>query len=214
MFATTRVGRWLDGWLYRRPFTGASARRYARAERPAFGDLDARLVARWRGDLAAARIVVDLGAGPGTVGAALATALPTARVIDVEPSPDFTPRGPRVRARAEALPFATASVDAAVSVSAIRHVGDRGRALAELRRVVRPGGVAWLVELDPEASAAQVRRHADRLDGRWLARAFGPLVVATAPPVTTITALARAAGWRDITVERDPEQPVYLVRLA
>ena len=81
-------------------------------------------------------------------------------------------------------------------------------------RVVRPGGVAWLVELDPEASAAQVRRHADRLDGRWLARAFGPLVVATAPPVTTITALARAAGWRDITVERDPEQPVYLVRLA
>ena len=34
----------LDRLLYRRPFEGGSARRYAYDERPAFGDLDDRLL--------------------------------------------------------------------------------------------------------------------------------------------------------------------------
>lgn len=209
-----RLATWLDGWLYRRPFTGASARRYARRERPAFGDLDARLVARWRADLAGARVIVDVGAGPGTVGTALRAAYPAARVIDVEPSPDFAPRRDRLRARAEALPLATGAVDAAVSVSAIRHVRDRRAALAELRRVVRPGGVTWLIELDPEAPRARVRTHARGLRSPWLTAAFGPLVVATAPTAAQIADDARAAGWREARREDDPIQPVYLLRLA
>lgn len=205
---------WLDGWLYRHPFTGASARRYTRHERPAFGDLDARLLARWREDLAGARVIVDLGAGPGTVGGVLRAGLPGATVIDVEPSPDFAPTACRVRARAEALPFPDGSIDAAVSVSAIRHVRDRGAALAELRRVVRPGGVAWIVELDPEASRARVRAHARALRRRWLGAAFGPLVVGTAPTAAWITAEAMRAGWRHVRKEDDPIQPVYLLRLS
>jgi len=209
-----RIAGWLDGWLYRRPFTGASARRYSARERPAFGDLDDRLLRRWQPDLAAARVIVDLGAGPGTVGAALRRAHPEACVIDVEPSADFAaPRGLRVRARAEALPFATGTVDAAVSVSAIRHVRDRLAALAELRRVVRPGGVVWLVELDPDASAARVRTHADGLASRWLSAAFGPLVVATAPTAAQIAAAATRAGWDTVAREDDLHQPVYLLRL-
>ncbi len=214
MFASSRLGRWLDGRLYRAPFTGASARRYATHERPAFGDLDQRLAARWRADLATARVVLDVGAGPGTVGRALRVACPTACVVDVEPSRDFAAPGPRVRARAERLPFATASIDAAVSVSSIRHVQDRRAALAELRRVIRPGGVAWLVELDPEAPRARVDRHARALGSRWLTWAFGPLVVATAPPAATIVAVARAAGWGTIERHADDRQPVYLLRLA
>lgn len=105
-----RIAGWLDGWLYRHPFTGASARRYAGRERPAFGDLDQRLVARWHDDLAGARIIVDVGAGPGTVGCALRAAYPRAQVIDVEPSPDFAARRDRLRARAEALPLGTGKI--------------------------------------------------------------------------------------------------------
>lgn len=213
VLARTRLGRWLDRRLYRHPFVGASARRYARAERPAFADLDQRLVALWRDDLATARVIVDVGAGPGTVGAAIRAAYPQARVVDVEPSPDFAGTGPRLLARAEALPLATAAVDLAVSVSAIRHVGDRGAALAELRRVVRPGGAAWLVELDPAASRARIRAHADGLGSRWLALAFGPLVVATAPPREAIAGAARAAGWTAVEAVDDPIQPVYALRL-
>lgn len=209
-----RIAGWLDGWLYRRPFTGASARRYASRERPAFGDLDARLIARWHADLATARVIVDLGAGPGTVGDALRAGFRSATVVDVEPSPDFAARGTRVRARAEALPFATGTVDAAVSVSSIRHVRDRRAALAELRRVVRPGGVAWLVELDPEAPRGRVQTHARGLGSPWLTAAFGPLVVATAPTAAQIAVAARAAGWQACAREDDPIQPVYLLRLA
>ncbi len=214
-----RWAAWLDPWLYRRPFTGRSARRYAAVERPGFGDLDARLCAAWRADLAAARIVVDVGAGPGTVGRALVAAFPGLAVIEIEPSPDYPPRPAgrdhrRVRAVAEALPLATASVDAAVSVSAIRHVADRIRTLAELRRVVRPGGVAFVVELDPDAAPARVQAHARAVRSRLLGTLFGPLVVATAPPAAVIADAARAAGWNQVDRRDDPVQPVYELRLS
>jgi ubiquinone/menaquinone biosynthesis C-methylase UbiE len=45
-----------------------------------------------------------------------------------------------VPADAEELPFADASFDAVMCVSMLHHVGDRARALAEQRRVLRPGG--------------------------------------------------------------------------
>ncbi len=44
-----------------------------------------------------------------------------------------------------ALPFGEAEFDAAISVQAVEHVPDPRRALAEARRVVRPGGVAIFV---------------------------------------------------------------------
>jgi ubiquinone/menaquinone biosynthesis C-methylase UbiE len=45
-----------------------------------------------------------------------------------------------VEADAQALPFPDASFDALICVSMLHHVDDRSRALAEQRRVLRPGG--------------------------------------------------------------------------
>jgi ubiquinone/menaquinone biosynthesis C-methylase UbiE len=213
-----RALRALDPWLYRHPFEGASARRYARLERCGFGELDQRLIAAWDGELAAAARLVDVGCGPATFAVEVARRHPHLEVIGVEPSRDFT-RTPRPgvtlrRGWAEALPLESASVDVAVCLSSIRHVRDRGVALRELRRVVRPGGVAYVVELDPTAGTERARAHARRLGSRVLGLAFGPLVLATAPPAETISATARAAGWRDIDRSCDPEQPVYILRLA
>ena len=205
---------WLDGWLYRHPFTGGSARRYTTLERPGFGDLDQRLIARWAGDLAGARLVLDVGAGPGTLAARLRATRPELRVIEIEPSPDFRATPGRLRARAEALPLLDASIDVAVCLSSIRHVGDRAATLAELRRVVRPGGVAHLIELDPAASRARIANHARAVRSRLLGAAFGPLVVATAPTAAEIAALARGAGWASVDQVDDPVQPVYDLRLA
>ena len=216
-----RWASWLDPWLYRRPFTGRTAHRYTHVERPGFGDLDRRLCSAWQLDLAGARRVLDLGAGPGTVGRSLIAHFPGVQVIEIEPSPDFAtaPRAPgddtvRLRARAEALPLATGSIDAAVSVSAIRHVADRARALAELRRVIRPGGVALIVELDPEAPAARVAAHARGVRSWVMGAMFGPLVVATAPTARVIADAARSAGWRDVARRNDDVQPVYELRLS
>lgn len=48
------------------------------------------------------------------------------------------------RAEAEALPFERGSFDAATFVDVIEHVRDPRRAVAELARVLRPGGVLYL----------------------------------------------------------------------
>lgn len=199
----------LDPWLYRRPFEDGSARRYARDERPAFGDLDERLCTRWERDLAGARLVVDVGAGPGTFAAALRARFPHLEVISADPSRTYAST---LRCRGEALPLRDASVDVAVLVSSIRHVRDRSATMSELRRVVR--GAVLIVELDPDADRRRIRTHAGALATPLLRAIFGPLVVRTAPTADTIAALARGAGWAHVERDDDPVQPVYVLRLS
>jgi ubiquinone/menaquinone biosynthesis C-methylase UbiE len=207
---------WLDRVLYRHPFEGASARRYARAERPAFGDLDDRLLDTLGPALAAARRMLDVGCGPASFAIAASARHPGLAVIAVDPSRDFARRhaGASVaRAAGEALPLGDATVDVAVCLSSIRHVRDRPAALRELRRVVRRDGRLVIVELDPAADARRIATHARGLGSPLLRRAFGPLVVRIAPPAATIEALAIDAGWRRAALRDDPVQPVYVLEL-
>ena len=200
---------WLDRVLYRHPFEGASARRYATAERPAFGDLDERLLDAM--GLDGARRLLDLGSGPGTFAARAAARHPDLQVIAVEPSHAFRPL---VRAVGEALPLASGCIDVAICLSSIRHVRDRRATLRELRRVVRRDGRLVIVELDPASSSRRIAAHADRLGSPLLRRAFGPLVVRTAPPVGAIESLAHGAGWSTASRRDDAVQPVYILELA
>lgn len=200
----------LDRMLYRHPFEGASARRYAALERPAFRDLDQRVLDALALD--DARHFLDLGCGPGTLAQAARRRHPHLHVIAVDPSRDFASRSGFVRAAGEALPLADGAIDAAVCLSSIRHVRDRARTLRELRRVVR--GRLLIVELDPAADRARVANHADHLASPLLRRAFGPLVVRTAPPAEVVLEVAREAGWRLSRLAPDPVQPVYLMELA
>lgn len=205
----------IDAWLCRYPFEGKTARRYAGVERPGFGDLDDRLIERWQSDLGRAATVLDVGAGPGTWATRLAAAYPHLRVIALEPSRAFlgAARGALgVRARAEALPLARGSVDVALCLSSIRHVADRRAALGELRRVVADTGVLYIVELDPAASARRIEQHIQGMRS-WLSRLlFGPFVK-VAPPARAIADIAAQAGWRCASIEPDPVQPVYIIRL-
>ena len=203
-YAVGVVRALLDRVLYRHPFEGPSARRYATAERPAFGDLDDRLLDGL--DLTGVRRLLDLGSGPGTLaGRAAARGI---SVISVDPSRDFTPT---VRAAGEALPLADRCIDLAICLSSIRHVRDRGATLRELRRVAAR---LVIVELDPEASARRIAAHASHLGSALLRHAFGPLVVRTAPTAAAVAALARAAGWHLRTHRDDAIQPVYILELA
>jgi SAM-dependent methyltransferase len=202
----------LDRLLYQHPFEGGSARRYARDERPAFGDLDDRLLDRLAPALDGdGRRLLDLGCGPGTFARRAAGRFASLHVVPVEPSRDFARPGV-VRAAGEALPLADQSIDVAICLSSIRHVRDRAATLAELRRVVR--GMLVIVELDPDAEPARIAHHADRLGSPLLRRLFGPLVVRTAPPAAAIATLAHAAGFALRALGSDPIQPVYIMELA
>ncbi len=111
--------------------------------------------------------VLELGAGTGLNFPHYRAAV---EVVAVEPDPVMCQRATArariapvpitlVDARAEALPFANGSVDAAVITLVLCSVGDVGQALAELRRVLRPGAPVRLIEhvRAPQASVAALQ---------------------------------------------------------
>ncbi len=103
---------------------------------------DPDLAAAIWGALADARTVVNVGAGTGSYEP------PDRWVLAVEPSQvmiEQRPRGaaPVIRASAESLPLADATVDAALAVLTIHHWTDLEAGLRELRRVARHRVVIW-----------------------------------------------------------------------
>ena len=97
--------------------------------------------------------IVDIGAGPGFLAAEMAAE--GARVVAVDPSASMRElaRGLGVDfviedGSAEALPLPDGSVDAAVATQVLEYVPDVPGALAEIRRVLRPGGRVLLLDTD------------------------------------------------------------------
>jgi ubiquinone/menaquinone biosynthesis C-methylase UbiE len=118
------------------------------AERAAVGGWRRRLSSEARGR------VLEIAAGTG---AQFRWYAPGTRVTALEPDHGMLGRARRraaraaarvvvVEGRAEELPFPDASYDAAVSAFALCTVADPAAALAELRRVLVPGGALLLLE--------------------------------------------------------------------
>jgi demethylmenaquinone methyltransferase/2-methoxy-6-polyprenyl-1,4-benzoquinol methylase len=98
--------------------------------------------------------VLDLGAGTGAANRELGTR----RVVALDPSApmlDLNPQRRRVAGYGEHLPFADASFDAVFSAFVLRNVDSVPATLAEIHRVLRPGGAAAIVDLSRPASAWQ-----------------------------------------------------------
>jgi len=207
---------WLDAWVARRPFEGRAARRYALAERLAFGDLDERLLERLSSELSCAERFLDVGAGTGGFAVKVRARWPRLAVVAVEPSASFTRGAPpsTLRARAEALPLAGATIDVALCLSSFRHTRDRGGALAELHRVVRPGGAVWIFELDPAADRSRSERHRRGVASPLARLVFDPFLLRSGPRAEAVADAARAAGFAPGPIEPDPLQPFFLLRLA
>jgi SAM-dependent methyltransferase len=136
-------GRGQPGWQTRARSFGAVAADYA-VLRPSY---PADALAFVLGDRP--RRVLDLGAGTGLLSAVLRAA--GHEVVAVDPSPEMldqlSARLPEVEAHvgaAEGVPVPDGSVDAVVAGQAA-HWFDPAPAAAEMRRVLRPGGVVGLI---------------------------------------------------------------------
>ncbi len=136
-------------------FFSSSAGQWDRVRDELFGDrfhlaaLAAFADARW--------VVGDLGCGTGQVSAALAPFV--ARVIAVDASAAMLQAAKRRlqgvdnidlrRGELEALPIDDGRLDAATLMLVLHHVPEPGRALAEVARVLAPGGRLLLVDMLP-----------------------------------------------------------------
>jgi SAM-dependent methyltransferase len=100
--------------------------------------------------------VLDVGSGPGFLADEMAREVGAGgRVVGVDPSESMLALARRQTAAAEflpggalELPFADDSFDVVVSTQVLEYVEDVATALAEARRVLRPGGRVLVVDTD------------------------------------------------------------------
>jgi SAM-dependent methyltransferase len=105
--------------------------------------------------------VLDVGAGNGWLARRLAASFRVA-ALDVDAGDTGLgalddARVARVRGELEALPIATGRFDAAIAAASLHYALDLPRALAELARVLRPGGLLLIADspVYPDAAARE-----------------------------------------------------------
>ncbi|MBV9411181.1 MAG: class I SAM-dependent methyltransferase [Acidimicrobiia bacterium] len=119
--------------------------------------------------------VVDVGCGRGQYLARVAADREVASLVGCDLSTGMLtsvrrgwPEGLRpptlVNADAESLPLADASVDVALAMHMLYHVPDIPRAIAELRRIVRPGGTLLVSANGPGGMAELYRLRWESID--------------------------------------------------
>lgn len=113
--------------------------------------------------------VLDVGCGGGQLLLELAKRHPQWRLTGLDLSPGQIARANKrakaagakinfVQGSALALPFAADSFDAVISVASLKHWPDAARGLAEIYRVLKPGGRMWVFEVDRGCSLEEARQ--------------------------------------------------------
>src|SRR5262249_11047048 len=142
-----------------------------------------REFAPYRADLLAHACgrVLEIGAGTGFNAEHYREAVE--ELVITEPSPAMLRRAERragatgrsvraLRASGERLPFEDASFDTVVSTFVLCSVDDEARTLAEIRRVLRPGGTFLFIE-HVRSDEPRLARWQDRLERPWGVVALG-----------------------------------------
>ncbi|MBD9528308.1 class I SAM-dependent methyltransferase [Paracoccus sp. PAR01] len=148
-----------EAWIADMVETGDFSRRYV---------LDAPMLDRIRGR--GFQNALDVGCGEGRfsrmmseLGVTTTGIDPTARLI--ETARTRHPQGDYLEAQAEALPFPDASFDLVVSYLTLIDIDDSDTAIAEMARVLRPGGTLLIANLNSFSTAGSWQGDGDSARG-------------------------------------------------
>jgi ubiquinone/menaquinone biosynthesis C-methylase UbiE len=134
-------------------------------------EVNARFVADFRAAHGPCRRgeILDVGTGPGRIAVALCQADGAARVVAVDLAEAMLALARRnvtaarlekrivcVRGDAKALPWPDGRFEAVISNTIVHHIPEPSPALAEMARVVAPGGTLFVRDLARPATAAEV----------------------------------------------------------
>jgi ubiquinone/menaquinone biosynthesis C-methylase UbiE len=127
--------------------------------------------------------LLDVGCGDGGVAALLRDRVADVVAVDVEASPEWEDAdGLRFQvADGERLPFPDASFDLVHSKDSLHHMAQPEQALAEVRRVLKPGGTALVVEANRYNPSLFVQMTLVRRHQHFTRRRFHDLVLSVFP---------------------------------
>jgi len=176
-------------------------------------EVGTRLVERLDYVRLAPRRVLDLGSGTGLLAGALANRYPRARILQLDLSLAML-RQARGRSRlrawlgksqfaagdAERLPLASASFDLVLSNLVFQWCEGLGAVMAELRRVLRPGGLVMFTTFGPD-TLGELRR-------AW-AQVDGGVHVSRFPDMHDVGDLMVQAGLADPVMDMEPFTLTY-----
>jgi ubiquinone/menaquinone biosynthesis C-methylase UbiE len=187
---------------------GSTARWYDRTTRkdlPEFRDLATRIAAL----VPAAAKVLEVAPGPGFLSIELSKRGLAVQAVDISQTFVEIARRNAVaegvdiqiqRGNAASLPLTDSSVDFVVCRAAFKNFSEPEKALAEMRRVLKPGGQALIVDMRRDASMAGVKRYvktlgADLLDRWFIMLVFRFVLIKRAYPPEEFQRMVVAAGW-------------------
>jgi ubiquinone/menaquinone biosynthesis C-methylase UbiE len=196
---------------------GSTARWYDRTTRKGMPEIKA-LAQRIAAVVPAGAAVLEVAPGPGFLSIELAKRGLQVRAVDI--SKTFVQIAQRnaaaegVEARFElgnaaALPVEDASVDFIVCRAAFKNFSEPVKALSEMRRVLRPGGKALLIDLRRDVKVEDVSRYVDGLGvsllNRWFMKfVFRNMLIKRAYRMEDMRRMAIAAGWVDPRIDPSP----------
>lgn len=196
---------------------GSVARWYDRTTRKDMAEIKT-LATRIAAGLSPGARVLEVAPGPGFLSIELARRGLEVQAIDI--SKTFVEIAQRNAAaesmevrfglgNAAALPVAGASVDFVVCRAAFKNFSEPVKALAEMRRVLRPGGTALLIDMRRDASVEDLKRYVDGLGvgrlNRWFMMfVFRTTLIKRAYPLADIRRMAAEAGWVEPRIDPSP----------
>jgi ubiquinone/menaquinone biosynthesis C-methylase UbiE len=196
---------------------GSTARWYDRTTRKDMPEIKA-LAQRIASALSPAAQVLEVAPGPGFLSIELAKRGLQVRAVDISKTfveiAKWNASAEGVQARfdlgnAAALPIEDAGVDFVVCRAAFKNFTEPVKALAEFRRVLRPGGKALLIDMRRDTPMAEVRQYVEGLGvsrlNRWFMMfVFRNMLVKRAYPPEEIRRMTKEAGWTEPRIDPSP----------